>query len=246
MGVAVGGADFIWSEEHPDLKTVEPYCLEVSPTSDINPTPPSDFKEAYANFKKHKNFRREYLTVRRQWTEAMLLAVLDRYRCQRRHLFVDIDNVISESWPRVLRWKGGKKAYFAEEVLKDKPLPDAADSLRELRKSFFIRLLTARGSYEDPFNVTQTWLDRHGFEYDELIVVNKAEDKLAHLTSDALLLDDFTAGHETETPWVKEDFVQKLKDAGLPTFTFPMGGPWKDVMPALLSEVRHANSLCAA
>ena len=90
-----------------------------------------------------------------------------------------------------------------------------------LREHYFIRFLTARGSYEeqlrqqqknklihliqfqhinqgclpeswtvhdlvpvlplrmlqDPFNVTQTWLDLKGFEYDELIVVDGPESK---------------------------------------------------------------------
>merc|ERR1711879_635872 len=95
-GVVVGGVDFIWQEAKPDVRST-PYTLEVSPTSDINPAAPSTWKESYADFKKTPNFRKEYLGVRRQWTDAMTLAVIDRYRRGRRHLFVDIDNVVSLS-----------------------------------------------------------------------------------------------------------------------------------------------------
>ncbi|CAK9001882.1 unnamed protein product [Durusdinium trenchii] len=79
---------------------------------------------------------------------------------------------------RETRWQGSKKAYTAAEVIQDKPVPGAADALRRLRTDYFIRFLTARGSYEDPFNVTQTWLDLNGFEYDELLVVDGPEAKV--------------------------------------------------------------------
>ncbi|CAK9083899.1 Coenzyme gamma-F420-2:alpha-L-glutamate ligase [Durusdinium trenchii] len=128
----------------------------------------------------------------------MTLAVIDQYRLERKDLFVDIDNVVSLSMERVRRWQGSKKAYTAAEVIQDKPVPGAADALRRLRTDYFIRFLTARGSYEDPFNVTQTWLDLNGFEYDELLVVDGPEAKVAHLSTQSILVDDFTLGHEKE------------------------------------------------
>merc|ERR1711990_1110504 len=119
----------------------------------------------------------------------MALAVIDRYRRSKRDLFVDIDNVVSRSALRVRRFAGKAQAYKAAEVLKDEPVPDAADALRKLRSRYFIRFLTARGSYEDAWNVTQMWMDRHNFLYDDLIVVKGPEEKLVHLTNDSLLID---------------------------------------------------------
>merc|ERR1711933_479227 len=107
-------------------------------------------------------------------------------------------------------------------------------ALRELRRLYFIRFLTARGGYEDAFNVTQTWLDRQGFQYDELIVVRKAEDKVVHMTHDSLLVDDFTFGHEEKVPKQNKKFMNELKRLQLPFVVFPFGGRWADV----LSELR--------
>eukprot|EP00913_Durusdinium_trenchii_P034734 g32492.t1 len=126
-----------------------PYTLEVSPTSDINPPAPSSWKKTYKEFKKTKGYRKAFLDVRRSWAQFMTLAVIDQYRLERKDLFVDIDNVVSLSMERVRRWQGSKKAYTAAEVIQDKPVPGAADALRRLRTDYFIRFLTARGSYED-------------------------------------------------------------------------------------------------
>lgn len=232
-GIPVGGVDFIWQEAKPDVRS-EPYTLEVSPTSDVNPPTPPDWKQGYAEFKKTPSFRASYLRVRRQWTDSMALAVVDRYRRSKRHLFVDIDNVVSLSAERVKRNRGGKAAYTSKEVLKDQPVPDAAAALRELRPRYFVRFLTARGQYEDAFNTTQRWLALHGFSYDELIVVRRAEDKLAHLTQESLLVDDFTVGHEKEVPERNDALTAKLRASGVPFVVFPFGGLWADVMPQLL------------
>merc|ERR1712129_167754 len=143
--------------------------------------------------------------------------------------------------PRIQRWGNTKKAYSAKEVMKDQPVADAASSLAELQRLFFVRFLTARGKYEDAFNATQTWLDMHGFTYDELIVVKKAEGKVAHLTQESLLVDDFTAGHEQPKPYLKEVFVKELRGAGLPILVFPLGSRWADLMPRLRSESSRAS-----
>lgn len=56
-GIPVGGVDLIW-KDNPDVG-VEPYTLEVSPTSDINPPSPPDWTEGYAEFKHTKVGTRE-------------------------------------------------------------------------------------------------------------------------------------------------------------------------------------------
>eukprot|EP00933_Yihiella_yeosuensis_P030035 TRINITY_DN23704_c1_g1_i1.p1 TRINITY_DN23704_c1_g1~~TRINITY_DN23704_c1_g1_i1.p1 ORF type:complete len:747 (+),score=128.95 TRINITY_DN23704_c1_g1_i1:29-2269(+) len=238
--VPVGGVDFIWQEAKPDVKQT-PFTLEVSPTSDINPPAPSSWKGTYAEFKHTPGYHTAYLEVRRQWTDLMGLAVIDRYRREKRHLFVDIDNVVSLSMERVRRLKGKKEAYAAHEVMKDRAVPGAVDALTKLREHYYIRFLTARGSYEDPFNVTQTWLEKAGFSYDELIVVDGPESKVAHMSPETLLVDDFTLGHETPTPFENTKFMARLDAAKLPYVVFPLGGSWDDVMPALMEKANELD-----
>lgn len=238
-GIPVGGVDFIWQEKNPDVKST-PFTLEVSPTSDINPPAPLSWTKTYAEFKHAPGYHAAFLDVRRQWADLMTLAVIDRYRRQKHHLFVDIDNVVARSMDRVRLHRGRKGAYSAVEVLKDKPVEGAVLAMRRLRERYYIRFLTARGTYEDPFNVTQTWLDAQGFVYDDLLVVDGPESKVAHMSSETLLVDDFTLGHETEKPFLNEKFMGQLREAGLPYVVFPLGGSWDDVMPKLLPEANTA------
>eukprot|EP00930_Biecheleria_cincta_P084189 TRINITY_DN73684_c0_g1_i1.p1 TRINITY_DN73684_c0_g1~~TRINITY_DN73684_c0_g1_i1.p1 ORF type:complete len:745 (-),score=122.23 TRINITY_DN73684_c0_g1_i1:17-2251(-) len=239
-GIPVGGVDFIWQEENPDVKTT-PFTLEVSPTSDINPPAPASWTKTYAEFKHAPGYHQAFLEVRRQWADLMTLAVIDRYRREKQHLFVDIDNVVSRSMDRVRRHAGGKEAYSAAEVMKDKPVEGAVEALQKLRDRYFIRFLTARGSYEDPFNVTQTWLDHQGFVYDDLLVVDGPESKVAHMSNETILVDDFTLGHEKEKPFMNQKFMDQLRAAGLPFIVFPLGGSWDDVMPKLLPDGNTAS-----
>ncbi|CAE7026153.1 cofF [Symbiodinium natans] len=208
-GIPVGGVDFIWEEEDADVKTM-PYTLEVSGGA--------------ARMVQGQGPDAAFVIPSLCRTEFMILAVIDRYRSERKHLFVDIDNVVSLSMERVRRWKGDKRAYMASEVIKDLPVPGAADALRRLRERYFIRFLTARGTYEDAFNVTQTWLELNDFDYDDLIVVDRPQSKVCHFTSQTLLVDDFTLGHEKKEPSLNQKFMDQLSAAKLPFVQFPLGG----------------------
>mmetsp|Transcript_168459 Transcript_168459/g.541345 ORF Transcript_168459/g.541345 Transcript_168459/m.541345 type:complete len:716 (+) Transcript_168459:203-2350(+) len=217
-GVVVGGADFIWQEREPNVK-VEPYCLEVSPTSDINPEPPAGWDKAYAEFKKEKGFRAAYLKVRRQWTDAMVLAVVDRYRRQRRSLFVELDGVLAGLAAAVPALKGARAELGPS-------LAGAAGALRELRALFFVRLFTVRGLAGDSFNTTQWWLDAKGIQYDELIVLRKAEHGAAYVQPGALVVAVSAAGSET---------AAAFRRAGAVLLPFLDGG-WQEILPALRRE----------
>merc|ERR1712032_1384735 len=152
----------------------------------------------------------------------MALAVIDRYRQGRPHLFVEVDDVVAQAVKRIHQWRGEAQAFRVSEVIKDAPVIDAAKYLRELRRFFFIRFLTARGEYEDAFNVTQMWLDAHGFEYDDLIIVQKAEHKLAHLTYNSVLLDASSNANQ-----------EALKHRGGTFVPFLTGGSWLEILPHL-------------
>jgi len=64
-------------------------------------------------------------------------------------------------------------------------------------------------------------------------VVKVAQDKVAHLTSESLLVDDFTHGHEKTHPDENTKFMDQLRAAGLPFVKFPFGGLWADIMSKL-------------
>jgi len=226
-GIPVGGVDWIWPEGS-DGVTSEPYTLEVSPTSDLNPPTPPDWKRTYKEFKLTGGYRPAFLSVRRLWTDLMALAVIDRYRRARHDLFVGIDGVVALSAARLRR-----RGASAAEVMADAPVADAAEAIRALRSRYFVRFLAARGSYEDAFNVTRTWLDTQGFEYDDLIIVSDAVAKVAHLTDESLLVEDFMVGHEAGEPREDSAFMEALLAAELQFVKFPAGGRWADITPLL-------------
>eukprot|EP00434_Breviolum_minutum_P040236 symbB.v1.2.035749.t1/scaffold4888.1/size33416/1 len=166
-GVPVGGVDLIW-KDNPDVQQ-EPYTLEVSPTSDINPPSPPDWKEGYAEFKHTKGFRNVYLRIRRKWAEAMALAVLDRHRRSKRHLFIGMETLFQNS-----------------EVA-----PDALDVLLDLRRSFFIRLLVlAKKGQKDPVSSTLGSLQSHKLvQFDDVIFLQNSNHRISYLDPTSLLLD---------------------------------------------------------
>mmetsp|Transcript_64122 Transcript_64122/g.114058 ORF Transcript_64122/g.114058 Transcript_64122/m.114058 type:complete len:230 (-) Transcript_64122:19-708(-) len=216
-GIPVGGVDFIWSSADPDV-TLEPYTLEVSPTSDINPATPPGWKQTYADFKLAKDFRKEYLGVRRKWTDSMALAVVDRYRRSRPHLFIGLDALVDDNDkvdPKNQAKKGVQKIVEA------------------LRRTFFVRIMAVRGpEHQDAFAATQSWLHMAGVEHDDLILLQKHEHKLYYLDEDSLLLDE-----------VDNDFGTKLKAAGLHfvnsgDFDFK-GGNWDEVLARTLNAFRR-------
>ncbi|CAE7534053.1 cofF, partial [Symbiodinium natans] len=171
-GIPVGGVDLIWQEKNPDLQK-EPFTLEVSPTSDINPPSPPDWKEGYAEFKHTKGFRNAYIGIRRKWAEAMALAVVDRHRRSKRHLFIGMPAL----------WHGNEK----DEV---SLAPSAAAALRQLQRSFFIRILAVpEDQPQDPLNSTLRLLAAAGVEYDDMTLLRLPEHRTHYLGKEALLLD---------------------------------------------------------
>eukprot|EP00439_Symbiodinium_sp_Y106_P083347 s278_g23.t1 len=169
-GIPVGGVDLIWQEQDPDLHR-QPFTLEVSPTSDINPPSPPDWNEGYAEFKHTKGFRNAYIGIRRKWAEAMALSVVDRHRRSKRHLFIGM--------PALWHGNGADEVALA---------PLAVSALQQLRRrstgagvgiaSFFIRILAVPEDLaQDPLNSTLHLLASAGVEYDDVTLLRNTEQR---------------------------------------------------------------------
>ncbi|OIR21157.1 MAG: hypothetical protein BD935_00030 [Marine Group III euryarchaeote CG-Epi1] len=68
-------------------------------------------------------------------------------------LFCDIDSTINDHWKRIKKWTIPEfpgeqihwKAFIRKELMKDKPLPNAINSISRLSEKYEIHFLTARG-----------------------------------------------------------------------------------------------------
>ena len=118
------------------------------------------------------------------------------------------------------------------QVLRDVPLPGAVAATQRLCRTHSVVVLTARGQYEDPFETTRKWLDRHEFCYHELIVVRWSTDKYAHLYPGDTLIDDFDMG-KTLQPALE---AGKSRDAKI--IHFNSETTWSSVVSRLLKDPR--------
>ena len=194
------GIDIAW--ENDDYIT-EPFCLEVSPIFDVNPTPPVSFAGTYAEFKKteqyhqahHNEFVKLGQEIRRFYNEFLAYPII----------FCDIDNTINNAGERIKRLGLTPAAYTNEAMMQDQPLPGAVYYNHLLCKQFQVIFLTARGQVPNAYEVTKKWLTQHAFNYDKIHIVNNADDKLnvmksySHVqASNMVLIDDFMIHHEKE------------------------------------------------
>ena len=121
-------------------------------------------------------------------------------------LFCDIDSTLNNHWERIQRCTiNGKcdfsKAFSKEEIMKDKVLDGALESLDKLSLFYEIHFLTAR-PFDNAYEITKEWLDKNGFKYESIIVVKSPMDKIQHLIkSDCLFIDDLSRRHEIYPPY---------------------------------------------
>jgi len=216
----VGGVDLIWNEsvtnwsaEQNASELPDPFVLEVSPIFEVNPPMPKDRTGPYKAFRHSRGFRAVYWGGIQYYVDAMVLAEVERHRRSRRVVFVGIDGVVMEP------------ADHKREAVEG-----SMEALLALRRAFFIRFLTARGSQYDPFETTREWLDRNGFEYDDLIIVNETEAKLAHLSNESLLIDGLADGLRPQ-----DKMVSQLRRSGLPFEIFDgKTNNWRHISDRLL------------
>jgi len=117
---------------------------------------------------------------------------------------IDVDSTLCNHWERIARFSENgvilPEAFASENVMADEPLPGAIQAISDFVAVTGVRIhiLTAR-DWDWPLGLTTgEWLDRCGFWYDEIHVVQSSMDKAGHLGRfwPTLLIDDFMGGQE--------------------------------------------------
>ncbi|CAK9110150.1 unnamed protein product [Durusdinium trenchii] len=105
-GIDIGGMDLAFPENGEG-----PVVFEVSPIFDLNPEPPPEWRQRpYREYKETEDYKQ-----RRAENYALCAQKVIEYALHRRgHLFVDIDNTISDAWKRIQRV--GVSATAASEL----------------------------------------------------------------------------------------------------------------------------------
>ena len=143
-----------------------------------------------------------------------------------KQLWVDVDSTLNNHWVRIQKWATpsfpghsiNSKAFTREEIMKDEPLPNAVETLKEFSKEWDIHILSARG-FDDSFGITKDWLDKHGFTYTSIDIVREARDKIGILSQVEvdLFVDDLSRGQHFGPSYVElyNDVIQELDNLGI-------------------------------
>ena len=156
-------------------------------------------------------------------------------KIQKKKLYCDIDSTINNHWVRVHKWSNNGKCNWAkalsrEEIMQDKVLPGAKETLKVLSEEYEIHFLTAR-NFANAYDITKEWLDKHGFEYSSINVVKKSIDKpkFLELNGSDLFIDDLSAGQEKGPSYVNlyQDTIGELEKRNLKYIIFK--GDWDQI-----------------
>ncbi|MAR22116.1 MAG: hypothetical protein CMD25_09460 [Flavobacteriales bacterium] len=143
-----------------------------------------------------------------------------------KQLWVDVDSTLNNHWVRIQKWaipsfpgnSIDRRAFTREEIMKDEPLPNAVETLKEFSKEWDIHILSARG-FDDAWNITKDWLDKHNFSYTTIGIVREAKDKISILRSVEvdLFIDDLSRGQHFGPSYVElyNDVIQELDNLGI-------------------------------
>jgi hypothetical protein len=134
--------------------------------------------------------------------------------------FCDIDSTVNDHYNRIERntvnGVTSKKAWTREEMEKDQVLENAVYVNHLLTNNgaalFF---LTARLGVKDHVDITESWLDKHGFRYNGILYCRRMIDKIniVKIAPPHLLIDDFMTCQERgkENMRFRIDIVEELK-----------------------------------
>lgn len=136
-------------------------------------------------------------------------------------LVCDIDNTVSAQFHRYCRFYSpveGRvmpQAFDEREIACDEPLSGAVGALNRLAEKFRIVWLSARPSHQ--YRMTNEWLVRNGFPLDELILVEKRNDKIPVLIDirPYVYIDDMKYNYENIDPRPTTDFMKCLDENGI-------------------------------
>lgn len=140
-------------------------------------------------------------------------------------VFVDIDNTISDSIPRLRRcekeesWPCERLSKeFWRDSVKDQPIRYAMQTIRAFKdKGYTVNFLTARSSYPKAHDVTSAWLRQNDFHYNELYVVSSPEEKISFLkkcsqiSPPCMFIDDLMRGQELQSQSMYQKVYVKIR-----------------------------------
>jgi len=150
-----------------------------------------------------------------------------------RTICVDVDSTLCNHWERIARFSENgviqPEAFWEENVMADEPLPGAIQAIGDLVAvtGATICILTARDWDLPNGRVTEKWLDRCGFWWDHIRIVQRASEKpnVLRKVQANLLIDDFMAGQELRYPKFDVQTYQECVYSGIPVEVFRNNWP---------------------
>ena len=233
-GFDIGGIDIVWENND---ENVEPYVLEVSPIFDVNPPPPSNFKDSYKLFKNSNLHNKLKSDLINKITKKTINYVIKKY--SKSVIYCDIDSTINNHEKRIKKWYNtgliDPKAFTYDEIMKDDILINSVESNHKLYEKYNIYFITARKKFPNAYNSTKDWLDKHNFRYDKIILTNNLEEKINFLKNDSYLnvfIDNFTKKHHLDTPILDTNNIEKIKNENIPFIIFKNN--WREITEQLI------------
>jgi uncharacterized HAD superfamily protein len=148
-------------------------------------------------------------------------------------IVIDIDNTVTDQIARLKEnYNADIKIMIAKStsetaLMKDRVFPMAKEVIDEFSLKYKIIWLSARK--KKLYNTTLKWLNKNKLHCDELILVDKLEDKLPILIklNPLLLIDDLQYDLYSLNPKPASNFRKKLDEAKLTYFVF--NSDWNQV-----------------
>tara|TARA_Y100001973_G_scaffold102270_1_gene166975 strand:- start:1694 stop:2179 length:486 start_codon:yes stop_codon:yes gene_type:complete len=159
---------------------------------------------------------------------------------KQKNLYCDIDSTINNHWARIQKWAlpsfpGNSihpTAFSRGEIMKDKPLKGAKDTLKRLSAEYNIHFLSAR-NFPDAFSITKDWLDKYNFNYDSINIVRSAAEKVNFIKEKQcdIFIDDFSYGQEYGDSYknLYKNVIVELQNMGINIIIFK--GDWSKISP---------------
>jgi uncharacterized HAD superfamily protein len=133
----------------------------------------------------------------------------------------DIDNTVSDQFQRYKDFFNSEtqtilpQAFEKNEIIKDRPIYGAVEAITSLSKKYRIFWVSARPL--EHYDITYQWLTKHKFYIDDLLLVEKHNNKIKVLfqMKPHVYIDDLKYGWEILQPKLKTNFIKRLHDVSV-------------------------------
>ena len=146
----------------------------------------------------------------------------------------DIDMTICDSYHRAVI----KKDISTTSILSDNYLPKALESILLLSQKYEVHFCTCRGFLKNAKEITETWLAKHGFVYNRLIIFDNMDQKIdyAKKINSKMFIDDLESQYKPNN--IVQSYIKKLKLSDIPFIKFES---WIDTMQKLQLNLPSVN-----